>query len=623
MKKFESLLVIPRKVRAQIRMNLAESPMPASADVTKMSFLEKIRFDILLLFLLTAGVYAFFGSLSDTCGNDTVTRSLMAWRWLKAPFFILASNDITWVFGPFHCYFNALVILITGNPLWGPRLSACLFGALTAIPLYMLVKHFFGRRAAFYSGLAFPFFTFFIGLSVSGNSEPISSFFILWAVYFAVRFRETHSLSWAVVAGVSFSLAGATRYDVWVFGPILIGYLTWEYIRNRSRAVLRGLIVFSIFAASFPAAWIVGNYIKIGDPFIFFRQAYGAPIISDHFDLPYVRHVLYDIALFPSVMTLGLTPAVFFIAIFGFYRTLRQKGSRGLFPAIVLLILVLSYLGVFVINQKIDAVSRMMVLHGLFILMFFGPGMVVLQSSLKQTLGKILFFSTLIIMIVFSALPPLAAFKPAEWNSRLIPLSQYVPVDRNIKLAEDFLHRRLERGEKLILDCKFMPQRSILLRLFEHENDIIQFYGTASDYAQEIISRQPDIIVLSPSNRRLSEIQSAWINSHEFHISRLNYILKYSVNDFLIFFKVETDNWGPPSLNLWCPAYTLTMYRQISPAAATTHHQCRENQKWIFSVRAGRVLRPAAAALPAKIERNPPGSCNGKGAVSQIDLSPG
>jgi hypothetical protein len=66
MKKFESLLVIPRKAWAQFRMNLAEFPMPASADETKMSFLEKIRLDILLLFLLTAGVYAFFGSLSDT-----------------------------------------------------------------------------------------------------------------------------------------------------------------------------------------------------------------------------------------------------------------------------------------------------------------------------------------------------------------------------------------------------------------------------------------------------------------------------------------------------------------------------------------------------------------------------
>ncbi len=542
MKIAESLLVIPRKVLAQFRMNMAEFPMPESDDLRKKSFWGNIRLDILLLFFLTAGIYAFFGSLSDTYGNDTVTRSLMAWRWLKEPFFIVASNDITWVFGPFHCYLNVLSILLTGSPLWGPRLASSLFGALTSIPLYMIVRHFFGRRAAFYSGLAFPFFTFFIGLSVSGNSEPISSFFILWSVYFAVGFRENRSLLWAIAAGFSFNLAAATRYDVWIFGPILFGYLAWEYYKSHSRAILWGVIIFAFLAVSFPLAWIIGNYIKIGDPLIFLQQASGAPAISDHFDMKYLKHVLYDVALFPAVMTLGLTPAVFIIAIIGFFHTLRQKGSAGRFPAIVLLVLILSYLVVFVINQRIIAVSRMMVIHGLFILMFFGPGMVILQFALKQIFGRILLVSTIIIMIVFSALPPLAALKPDGGHSRLTPLSQYVPVAANIEYIGESLHRRLERGEKLLLDCKFMPHRTILLRLFEHENDIIQSYGTAAEYKQEIISKRPDILLLSPSNRHLSEISFEWINSPGFQISQLGYTLDYSIGDFLVYSKVNPDD---------------------------------------------------------------------------------
>ncbi|SYZ72698.1 membrane hypothetical protein [Candidatus Zixiibacteriota bacterium] len=529
---------------AQLDSDLHRPASPTPVASTGLLSSAKIRLDILLLILLTAGIYLFFWSISDTSGNDTVTRSLMAWRWLKKPFLIWACNDITWVFGPFHCYLNVIAILLTGNPLWGPRLASGLFGAMTAIPLYLIVSHYFGRRAAFYSGLAFPFFTFFIGLSVSGNSEPISSFFILWAIYFAIRFRENEFLSHIIASGLLFSLAAATRYDVWIFGPVLFIYLLWIYYRNRSRVVLKGLIFFALIAASFPVAWIIGNYHLVGDPLIFLKQAYDPLPFSGHFDIRLAKHILYDFALFPSALMFGLTPAVFLIAIFGFYRTLKEKRRPDRFPAIILLVLIFWYMSFFVIGQKMIAVSRMMVNHGLFLLIFFGPGMTALLSILKPARQKILLVSTFLMAVLFAILPPFSVLRPAALNSRLIPLSQYVPAPPEIKSTGNLLHRQLESGKKIMLDCKDMAQRSIMLRLFEHENGIIQFYGTPSEFIPDIKIEKPDIIVLSRSNRHLNEIQASWITTSELQFADINYVLDRTIGNFLIFSRKASDGRG-------------------------------------------------------------------------------
>ena len=69
---------------------------------------------VLLAFLINGIALALSHNYLD---GDTHTRALHALLWLKHPFFIYIPNDVTWVFGPLHCYLNAAALSVWNNPL--------------------------------------------------------------------------------------------------------------------------------------------------------------------------------------------------------------------------------------------------------------------------------------------------------------------------------------------------------------------------------------------------------------------------------------------------------------------------------------------------------------------------
>ncbi|MEE8168645.1 MAG: STT3 domain-containing protein, partial [Candidatus Hydrothermarchaeales archaeon] len=93
------------------------------------------------------------------------------------------------------------------------RLTTPVFGVLTIIPVYYLVKEFFDRRVAQFSGLILAFLPAFIGRTLSGNyrGDPYSLFFTCLGFYLfivSIRGFSKRSFVYALLAGVCFAFVG-------------------------------------------------------------------------------------------------------------------------------------------------------------------------------------------------------------------------------------------------------------------------------------------------------------------------------------------------------------------------------------------------------------------------------
>jgi 4-amino-4-deoxy-L-arabinose transferase-like glycosyltransferase len=448
-------------------------------------------------------IYGAYLSLSSTFGYDTVTRALMGARWLDKPFYIYAGNPITWSFGPLNCYINALAIYLSNNPDLGPRLCSAIFGLLTILPLFGIAREIFGRKAALYSAVAFPFFSLYINLSVSGNSESLSGFLFLSSVFFAVRFSSTLRLSYVLLSGLAMALASATRYEIWLFIPAIALFLFRNYIFDKNRRRLIGCFYFLFLATIFPLSWAIGNYVQYGNYLAFIPREDRDPVQIIHgsnllFDF------LYRLAYLPAVLFLSLSPPVFLISTRALISSIKNKSAR--FVLWLTAIYIVYYLMAFVIMRTSILAARHLNLLGLFLLIFFGAGFIRLQKRVQPAKRVFLYIAILICMIVaHAALLPFN--RPAQgWAERLRSISPIVRAAPYIDLTVANFETLADSGYTIFLDAKQYEQRALYLRLHKYWSNISAYYGTADGFISAAIKADPDILALSFANRRLKNI---------------------------------------------------------------------------------------------------------------------
>lgn len=462
--------------------------------------------DLRLPLFLTIVVYALAYGFSTTYGYDSITRSLMGWTWLQNPFHIVGPNNVTWVFGPLHCYINALSIVLFGDPNVGPRVFSTLFGILTVIPFFLVVKETFDARAAFYSSLAFPFYSLYAHLSVSANSESLSTFLLVSAVYALVKFVKSGGIGYAVASGVFMSLMSATRYDLWLFIPLAMGYLIFRSFKSRDRRMLVGLGLFSVIALSFPIFWMIGSYRQTGDPLYFINlvREYGAA--SQAASGFHLKTIAYYLVFFPGVIFLSLTPLVTLIAVLGLYSELRHNLRAHSFITWSVIALVLYFFYVFVVSRQIEPVSRFVVVHGIFLLFYFGYGLQYATKVMSRISFRRLLTATIVVMVAFNLLLASAYKLGGPVAERLIPLAPIVRQPDYVSNTIEILKQKAESESVILLDAQYYEQRVLYLKTFGHWDRIKGYVGSPQGFLDEVKSLNPDYIVISPTNYRLKNV---------------------------------------------------------------------------------------------------------------------
>jgi 4-amino-4-deoxy-L-arabinose transferase-like glycosyltransferase len=195
--------------------------------------------------------------------GDAVPRTEMAEDWARAPHFITSFGDGAAQYGPLHLYLvgGALAVFDRND---ASRLLSLLFGVLTVVPIFALTRHYFGSRSAIWSCLAFAVWGLHVQASTTGGSEAVA-LFLLWVTFawFARALYRPHWIPFAIAA-VAMNLAAATRYDAWLYVPLLAAVPLWQWT-DKGRAVRFGAL-FALLCLPYPIFWMAGNATAHGDP---------------------------------------------------------------------------------------------------------------------------------------------------------------------------------------------------------------------------------------------------------------------------------------------------------------------------------------------------------------------
>jgi 4-amino-4-deoxy-L-arabinose transferase-like glycosyltransferase len=219
------------------------------------------RLGLIILVALALRLVVFPGN--EHLYGDAVSRTEMAEDWARAPHLIRSFGDGAAQYGPLHIYLvGAALSVFDRND--ASRFVSLLFGVLTLIPIFALTRHYFGTASATWAGLAFACWGLHIQASTTGGSEAVA-LFLLWVAFawLARAFYRPHWIAFATAA-LAMNLAAATRYDAWMYIPLLAVVPLWQW-PDKARAIRLGLL-FLILCLPYPVFWMVGNAAAHGDP---------------------------------------------------------------------------------------------------------------------------------------------------------------------------------------------------------------------------------------------------------------------------------------------------------------------------------------------------------------------
>jgi hypothetical protein len=207
--------------------------------------------------------------------------------------------------------------------------------------------------------------------STTASSEAL--YLLLWlsAIERLLAGLETGRLGTFAVAGLLASLAAVTRYDAWLALPMVAAAAWWFARRPEPGRATRGLAVFAVCAAIFPALWLGWGAAAGGDPFFFAHY-----ISSDHAGLGATAAARYG-AVLGRARQVGVWALAFLAAMTPVGAALAtialRRGARALSPAMrVAMVAALGppalYLAEGLVAQSFEPLARFALVPGALLL---------------------------------------------------------------------------------------------------------------------------------------------------------------------------------------------------------------------------------------------------------------
>jgi Dolichyl-phosphate-mannose-protein mannosyltransferase len=233
-------------------------------------------FVVALAVVLRVGLFPF----AENKHGDAPMRALIAERMVLDP--ASAAVPRTYCqFGPLHTTLMRPFIALDRVASRSSRYLSLLAGIAVFFPFLAFARRL-GRaldparaqRRAELAAFALAVSPLHLQASTTASSEAL--YLLLWvlALERLLAALATGRRRWFGLAGLCASLAAVTRYDAWIALPLTVlaaGWLVWrrDDWADRRAAALRGLAIFALAAAIFPAAWLAWGQVVGGDPLFF------------------------------------------------------------------------------------------------------------------------------------------------------------------------------------------------------------------------------------------------------------------------------------------------------------------------------------------------------------------
>jgi len=271
--------------------------------------------------------------------GDAVVRSELAAHWAAAPYLMTSFAKGPLQFGPLHLMLVGAASWLWPSPEHVGRLVSLVCGVATVWPLHALTRRLFpslpnAPRAAC---LAFALWGMHIQFSTTAASEALGVLCVVAAVAALARALGEPDVRALVGAAVLLTLACATRYDAWLLVPLFVVGIAASLPDSRRWT---WAVAFGALASLFPVAWMVGNWVDLGDPLYpahYIDDFHRAWFPKDEAAWPPGRYRLMNLVFWPGTAALTLSPLLAvagFVGLWSAWRTRRDL--RWLVAAIAL-----------------------------------------------------------------------------------------------------------------------------------------------------------------------------------------------------------------------------------------------------------------------------------------------
>ncbi|HEY1013987.1 MAG TPA: phospholipid carrier-dependent glycosyltransferase [Herpetosiphonaceae bacterium] len=204
------------------------------------------------------------GFLSLTA--DEFLRVELAARWARAPRLIWSG---VWV--PFHEYMFGALLRLRWDLVYLPRYATMAFGFLSIALIYAIALRLSrSPAAALLSALLAAANPAHVWLSSTPLTEMPYVACVLLAMLGLARYAEERRPGWLWLGAGALACAQGLRFEAWVVAAAFAGLLWLGAARDRSAAPgergWRRAALATALLAAFPAAWMAGSYLALGDP---------------------------------------------------------------------------------------------------------------------------------------------------------------------------------------------------------------------------------------------------------------------------------------------------------------------------------------------------------------------
>ena len=172
--------------------------------------------------------------------------------------------------------------------------------------------------------LAFGLNPMILYYGANGMAEAVYLFFLSFAIFFLIRWRQTHQNHLLAFVGFGVGLSMLSRYEILPFaivfavGIAFVIMTTWER-SDRARSIESGLVLYLAPVIYFGLTWLFFNWLILGDPLYFLsfgattadvatsQQNVGGLAARDLSATEVIEYLIkLNYALFPLTLAVGL-----------------------------------------------------------------------------------------------------------------------------------------------------------------------------------------------------------------------------------------------------------------------------------------------------------------------------
>jgi len=241
------------------------SPLRWAKDLALANEGLNLGIAIAVIVVLQAAVLSLgFTSLT----TDEYTRTLFAAAWTKT--YRLSTDE--WL--PGHMWLLGPALKIHYDLFLTPRIFTYVFSLLCLGALYLLARSLFNRWVALISVCILGSLQLYVYLSLTPLVDMVYYSFLLWFLYFLVRWLDQRQPRPLFGAALMLGLATTLRYEAWFIAALFSIYLVVRSMTELKRSRPSGFLIAIAAVCLVPCLWLAGHYLSHSDP-LHIMGAYG------------------------------------------------------------------------------------------------------------------------------------------------------------------------------------------------------------------------------------------------------------------------------------------------------------------------------------------------------------